>query len=141
MHGELLEDWEHEEGHRKYEEDGGVHEELLENGEHQHMLEDVEVVLVELVHDTAGAGVAVGRDGGQEGGHGDCEAAVDAQEADMQVQVLVQVQGVQRGDPRDTAEPEGGDGDGDGDDGEGDGGGDGNGDGDVDADDSDGDGG
>ena len=124
MHGELLEDWEHEEGHRKYEEDRGVHEELLENGEHQgmledgeqyqDMLEDVEVVLVELVHDIAGAGVAVGRDGGQEGGHGDCEAAVDAQEADMQVQVLVQVQGVQRGDPRDTAEPEGGDGDGDG---------------------------
>ena len=128
MHGELLEDWEHVEGHRKYEEDGGVHEELLENGEnqgmledgeqyqdmlddgeHQDMLEDVEVVLVELVHDIAGAGVAVGRDGGQEGGHGDCEAAVDAQEADMQVQV----QGVQRGDPRDTAEPEGGDGDGD----------------------------
>ena len=58
MHGELLEDWEHEEGHRKYEEDGGVHEELLENGEHQgmledgeqyqDMLEDVEVVLVEM---------------------------------------------------------------------------------------------
>ena len=114
MHGELLEDWEHEEGHRKYEGDRGVHEELLENGEHQDMLEDVEVVLVELVHDIAGAGVAVGRDGGQEGGHGDCEAAVDAQEADMQVQVLVQVQGVQCGDPRDTAEPEGGDDDGDG---------------------------
>ena len=30
----------------------------------------------------------------------------------MQAQVLVQVQGVQCGDPRDTAEPEGGDGDG-----------------------------
>ena len=84
MHGELLEDWEHEEGHRKYEEYRGVHEELLENGEHQgmledgeqyqDMLEDVEVVLVELVHDIAGAGVAVGRDGGQEGGHGDCDA-------------------------------------------------------------------
>ena len=113
MHGELLEDWEHEEGHRKYEEDRGVHEELLENGEHQGMLEDGEVVLVELVHDIAGAGV----DGGQEGGHGDCEAAVDAQEADMQVQVLVQLQGVQRGDPRDTAESEGGDDDGGGGDG------------------------
>ena len=89
MHGELLEDWEHEEGHRKYEEDGGVHEELLENGEHQgmledgeqyqgmlgngehqDMLEDGEVVLVELVHDIAGAGV----DGGQEAGDGDCDA-------------------------------------------------------------------
>ena len=36
----------------------------------------------------------------------------------MQAQVLVQVQGVQRGDPRDTAESEGGDDDGDDDDGE-----------------------
>ena len=104
VRGELLEDWRHEEGHRKYGEDGGVHVELLED---QDMLEGVEVVLVELVHGIAGPGAAVGRDGGQEGGDGDCEAAGDAQEADMQVQV--QVQG---GDPRDTAEPEDGDDDG-----------------------------
>ena len=92
VRGELLEDWRHEEGHRKYGEDGGVHVELLED---QDMLEGVEVVLVELVHDIAGPGAAVA--GGQRPEPGRVPHQAHAEAGRRQVEPGRQVRVVRQG--------------------------------------------